>query len=420
MSVKTGHTEIGGYMVSRYTPISGSYQKIQGYPSKLKIYKIGASDNWQMRYYLDGRVIRKSSHTPDRNEAIKKAKEFWSNIALQHSNNLPITTSSSFERVALALIKHDQAQMDVAKKKTRKVEDEKHAIHKHLIPFFKEYTIKDVNYQIISEFASKLQKQEKAPATVIRILSYVSKVLKHAYKLNLITSLPLLPTIQKQDNPRPWFTSEQYEHLRDVTKELIKSKEILIEEKTKRQIGPITDQMRHLITFMVNTFLRPSDIKHLQHRHIEVVKTKKAKYLRITLSDGKTTLSPTVSMPFAVGIYEDLRKLNKGKTSPDDYVFFPELKGRNYALQQMRRNIDFIYNKANLKTDNVGQARTLYSLRHTSIMFRLIKGGNIDLLTLAKNSHTSVDMIERFYANHLTGEMNVERIQSGAQTSARK
>ena len=59
-----------------------------------------------------------------------------------------------------------------------------------------------------------------------------------------------------------------------------------------------------------------------------------------------------------------------------------------------------------------GDARTLYSLRHTSIMNRLIKGDNISLLTLARSARTSVEMIDRFYAKYLTAEMNIGQLQS--------
>ena len=36
----------------------------------------------------------------------------------------------------------------------------------------------------------------------------------------------------------------------------------------------------------------------------------------------------------------------------------------------------------------------------------------MDLLTLATNAQTSVDMIARFYASQLTGEMNIDMIKS--------
>ena len=59
-----------------------------------------------------------------------------------------------------------------------------------------------------------------------------------------------------------------------------------------------------------------------------------------------------------------------------------------------------------------GQKRTLYSLRHTSITLRLLYGQGIDLLTLARNARTSVEMVERFYASTLNGEMNIDMLQS--------
>ena len=54
----------------------------------------------------------------------------------------------------------------------------------------------------------------------------------------------------------------------------------------------------------------------------------------------------------------------------------------------------------------------MYSLRHTAIMFRLTNSQGLDLLTLARGARTSVEMIDRFYAKHLTAEMNVALIQS--------
>jgi hypothetical protein len=38
-------------------------------------------------------------------------------------------------------------------------------------------------------------------------------------------------------------------------------------------------------------------------------------------------------------------------------------------------------------------------------------GKKIDLLTLARNARTNVQMIERFYASNLTAEMNIDLLQ---------
>jgi hypothetical protein len=49
-----------------------------------------------------------------------------------------------------------------------------------------------------------------------------------------------------------------------------------------------------------------------------------------------------------------------------------------------------------LKLSTAGETRTLYSLRHSSIMFRLMFGRTVDTLTLARNARTSPEMIDRF------------------------
>ena len=81
-------------------------------------------------------------------------------------------------------------------------------------------------------------------------------------------------------------------------------------------------------------------------------------------------------------------------------------------METMRRQFDAVLLDAKLKKAGSGESRTLYSLRHTAIMFRLTQGDQIDLLTLARNCRTSVQMIDKFYAKPLSAEMNVDLIQS--------
>jgi hypothetical protein len=100
-------------------------------------------------------------------------------------------------------------------------------------------------------------------------------------------------------------------------------------------------------------------------------------------------------------------------SKPEDYLFLPQyVENRDYALRQMSRQFDQLLAIAQLKTNANGESRTLYSLRHTSIMFCLTKGDQVNLIALARNARTSTEMIDRFYAKHLTAEMNIEQLQS--------
>jgi hypothetical protein len=93
-------------------------------------------------------------------------------------------------------------------------------------------------------------------------------------------------------------------------------------------------------------------------------------------------------------------------------VFYPELKNRGYALNVIRRLFDHLLHQTKLKTDANGIARTLYSLRHTSLMFRFLYGKNVDIRALAHNALTSVLMLEKFYLAHVKSEMKMKELQS--------
>ena len=42
-----------------------------------------------------------------------------------------------------------------------------------------------------------------------------------------------------------------------------------------------------------------------------------------------------------------------------------------------------------------------------AVVLQMPDDGHLDLLSLARNARTSVEMVERFYASQLTAEMNI-------------
>jgi integrase len=119
-------------------------------------------------------------------------------------------------------------------------------------------------------------------------------------------------------------------------------------------------------------------------------------------------------MPAAVGIYERLLESARasGRDRLDDFLFLPEVENRKTAMVLLDLYFRRVLQASGLRVGKRGQNRTLYSLRHTAITFRLLFGRGIDLLTLARNARTSVEMIERFYASELSAEMNVALLHS--------
>jgi hypothetical protein len=172
-------------------------------------------------------------------------------------------------------------------------------------------------------------------------------------------------------------------------------------------------EMAWVIGFMVNSFMRPTDLKFIQHKHVEIVRGEHL-YLRLTLPETKRHKAQIVTLRPAVRIYQSLLRYREktAAVNREDYLFLPHIEDRDAASVVLSMNFNKILNATGLKLGELGQARSLYSLRHTAIMFRLLYGKGIDLLTLARNARTSVQMIEEFYASNLTAEMNIGLLQS--------
>lgn len=392
----------------RSVPITDSISTIPGgYPNKLIIFQLPASPFWWVRYYSNRKIVKKSTKTTKKNEAIEFAKKFYEDTLLRERNLLPISQSPSFEKFASLLI-DEQEQLISRGERSKKLNvNDEQILKKDMLPFFRGFDVRGVTHQHINKYLAKVSERDLKGATLKTHLNLIRKILNLAEREGSIDRLPKFPTIKIKDGNRTWFTDADYKLLKQTVSDAIK-------KKINVRGHLITDEMRLLITFMVNTFLRPSDIKNLRNRNIEIIEGENT-YLRISPEESKTINTPIVSMEDAVGIYRDLVALHTKTKKPkglEDFVFLPEIKNRDFALQTLRRQFEELLGRAKLKRTPSGEVRTLYSLRHTSIMFRLTKGDHIDLLTLARNARTSVDMIEKFYARPLSAEMNVDKIQS--------
>ena len=166
---------------------------------------------------------------------------------------------------------------------------------------------------------------------------------------------------------------------------------------------------------MTNSFIRPTDIKNMQHKHIEEDERDGYKYLRLTLPTSKKHDKPIVTQQMAIEVYNRLTAYNKQQgwgIGANDYVFFPNASTRDYALKILQTQFDALLTNLDISQGLNGEKRTIYSLRHTCIMYRLLYGEDIDVISLARNARTSQEMIDRFYASQLTGEDNIGMLQS--------
>lgn len=406
----------------RTQPIPNSLHKVTGYGT-LTIYRMEASPFWYARYYEDGKIVRRSLKVSDKKEAIKAAKKVFVELKHRKMNKLPFTKTSGFEVCARGLAKENEARLKRGELSKQKVQYDAARLEADLLPHFGKYEVADIDYGVISDYINKLSTPDR-PLSINSLkihLSHIKTILKYAQRVGVITALPAFPKLKTIDTARPWFNSTEYSKLHSVCRSLV-GKKIRVDSKAGKFLRnvEITQEVYDLIIFMVNSFIRPTDIKSLKHKHVAVIRGNET-YLRLTHPPTKGHGQPVVTMERAVAIYDSLlaRQRAEGFGKAEDYLFCPHQPNREYALRDITRQFDQVLKAADLKETPNGEARTLYSLRHTCIMFRLINGDGIDLLTLARSARTSIEMIDRFYASHLTAEMNIGQLQSERKNKAR-
>ncbi len=379
---------------NRLTPIPNTLQSIRGYPSKLVIYKTDASKYFWTRTYFNNRYYYKSTKTESLQEAQKFAIKFYEQVLINAHATHTSDKSRSFTLVATRYFNsvEKSAKSTVLRTDISRYKND-------LLPTFGEQEVNTITNSQISALIEKLHERDLRPATIKHFLVVLRKILKFAIANDLMTHMPVFPkvagrltTTQKRD----YLTTDEYNLI-------VKTAEKAAKDKVTVRGILITDEMKYLIQFMVNSFIRPSDIRVLQHKHIKTMKEGADHWLALSHPATKTNATIVQAMPASVHIYKRLLAFRKSQnlhTTLDDYVFMPQYENRDTAIDIFSRLFKRIV-ELSLIESKTGKKLTLYSLRHTAIMLRLVIG-KVDSLALARNARTSQAMIDKFYAAHLT------------------
>ena len=288
----------------------------------------------------------------------------------------------------------------------------------HVLPRFGQLAATQIDCTQLLVFSQFLSKN-MSTTSVSNYLMTVRKVLQQAVRIGLLDKLPEFPKVKIKIASRGAFTVTEYWDIRRAARDLRgkehpSSKQILRETYSLRHAHNIMPaDLDWIICFMVNSFTRPGDIKKLQHKHVELVRGDNT-YLRLTLPETKLHNAPVVTLRPAVQIYNEICKhyAPKKLCDADDYLFLPSIKDRAYAMLIISVMFNWVLEHTGHKLNPNGKPRSLYSLRHSAITFRLLYGQGIDLITLARNARTSVEVINNHYASTVTGEQNIAMLQS--------
>jgi len=265
--------------------------------------------------------------------------------------------------------------------------------NRRVIPFFAAYRIASINPRDIEAFLLSLEAEELSSTSLSLHLMSLRKLMRYALNLGLIDALPIFPKVRIRKKSRGAFTPTEYVRILRAARsrlgtriytplqasahrlqQLGEHSAMVSKESERFWIMPrywdMPPDLPWVIAFMVHSFIRPSDLKTLKHRHVEVVRGDHH-YLRLTLPETKAHDKPIVTLRPAIRVYQQLSAFwgPKGLAGPDDYLFLPQEKNRAYALSVLGWMFRQVLEPLGLRDGPHGNPRTLYSLRHTAITY---------------------------------------------------
>ena len=398
--------------MSRLSPIPDSRTTLKGYPSTLLLYKIESSKYYWVRFFYNGKYLTKTTKTQSLKDAKIFAIDFYKSTLISAITSQTSSPLKSFASIGNQFFETTQRNT------TKSVfSSDFNRYKQHILPEFKQQDIDTITNAQITAFVEKLHKTKIKPATIKHHIIVLRKIMRFAIANDLMKNLPVFPRIigkLRTSEKRDYLTNEEYD-------KVIACAEKLANQGVVERGIPITIEMKYLIQLMVNSFIRPSDIRVLKHKHIKKLEDGKTSWLELSHPATKTTSNAVQAMPVSVHIYERLmeyRKSVKLKATIEDFVYFPQYKNRNTAIQVFARLFKRIIKETEIQTSS-DKKITLYSLRHTAIMMRLIMG-NVNTLALARNARTSQAMIDKFYASHLTTPQVREQLHAFIEKDVKK
>lgn len=385
----------------------------------LAIYRVNASPFWMCRI-RDGRnkrnIVRSTKET-SRIEARRAAEELYEAIFASGAID-KVPNHFRFDHFADLLLKQTLHDIEQGRRAKTQYKDLRYILENEERGLLKRFGERDVRQITTKDFTGFIRdiiekRRDLSSSTHNQIRTAFRKVMKTALVEGAIQAVPDAPKLSSaKPNSRTFFRfhpivskeKDEYQAL------LRAANEMALEGQTVRGIK-VTTELRDIILFTVHSFVRPTISELYALKHADLAIADEPRRLLLTIRKGKTGPRMVDTMQASVSVYERIRHRHERFLDPEDYIFLPEYKNRETAKRIIMRQFNALLERTNLKKDIfTGQTHSMYSLRHTCLCMRLVLSeGRVNIFALAKNSGTSVEMLQNFYLKNLPNTAELAR-----------
>ena len=369
----------------------------------LRIFKRERSKFWYCKFYIGKDEKTKSGmfdcslKTINQKEAVKLAKELWKNTPRVEVQERPVQLNHMCSDIFSKFFKF-------AKRSQKEI----NMYQNYIDPIMGNIDVRKTDDLItsIDEVKQSCLDRELKGKTIKKYINIVSLGLGYAQERSLLNKRPKMPSIDISDSEdRPAL--EQKEIKQIVERFTLEGKEFA-HDKDKEFYYECADLLNFMRSVPVRPGKEPLKIKNKDCSVLEHIKYKGEKVLHINLKDTKTKKKHelTVSPEFYNQVYTQSMKQRNANSKYDDYLFFPKEMNRDKLYERIRKNFRRITDLLDLTFNELGQLRTLYSIRHSFFEQRHKMGASMDSLSVMGN--TSNEMLRKHYIKQKTFDLHDE------------
>ena len=367
---------------------------------------------WQARFRLgtERTLVRRSMKTTDLAEAKRTAEELYEELRYKQRNNHPLK-DQTFKQLADDYVRKAQRETLEGRLSKGRLVLVEGTLKRYLLPFFGKKPINSITTADFNDYDDwrldywtkgygadrKVATAATTPSakTLVMEQSMLRQILKHGLEQGSLKQLAFMKAKRAKTNRRGAFDVKEYRLLIWTARQRTRSAE---HPRVKRD----RQLLELYVRLLVGTGMRVGEARGLTWRDVELIHTgngKQTETLRLWV-DGKTGKRAVIGTRAAKNTLKKLlahygwKDLDEARAKGNG--LFTNSNGED--IHTFEVGFKNLMAAANLDTDRHGNARTLYSLRHTYATFRLLYGGT-DVYLLARNMGTSVLMIEQHYGH---------------------
>jgi len=392
------------------------------------------SNSWYAKFKIpDQKSIRKSLKTQNREDAEVVAEDIFQELIHKNKKGLSLKTKrfglvcQSYLKYFSELVDHSSKLSKLEQKHTTNMlKLRKITINRYVTPILGDKNIDNISDLDIEDYVRKRQTffitgegskestvtyfrndkkvtRPRAPAkvpnynTINKELTVLRHIFEYARQKRIIERAQI-PTIKNLPKPKN-YTDRKPDISPSDYNSLLAKLRWKIKKQTNQKHKRSHRLLYHYILILSNTGLRVTEAKNLRFSDCKKFYKDGTEYLEMYIQ-GKGKSRKMVPLPRTIEYLRRIKEMHQENAELFDWKVTNDMKvfvsDKGQPIGSFKKSLDNIFNECGILYDENGMKRSAGAFRKFYITMRLTVG-KVDVFRLAKNTGTSIEIIQKYY-----------------------